>query len=524
MDFPGRDPKAVRHVGPGGPAKTPESRSVIVVGGGIAGLAAATILCERGVDVTLLESTAQLGGRVAAWEIDPLQDAVDQDLPGLTMSRGFHAFFRQYYNLRNLLRRVSPDLNLLREVSDYPLIRPDGVTDSFTNLPKTPPWSILGFVWSSPTFSISSLSKVDIAAALELIRVKFPETFDNYEGESASAFLDRLKFPQAARDLALEVFARSFFADPTEFSAAELIAMFHGYFLGSAEGLIFDVPVDDYDSCLWAPLGRYLTDRGADVRVETSVTSISMGAPGSLSRVETTGGAFTADAVVLAADPRAARELIAGLDGVDLAATRLAEDSGALGWGERVAETRNAPPFVVVRHWYDGRIDAERPAFVGTSGFGPLDNISALERFEAGASRWATETGGSVIELHGYAAPEAVATDPEALESFCAELVDELHRAYPETAAMGILHEETLVYDDCALVDAERAWRNRPGIQTPHPQLMLAGDWVRCDYPVALMERATTTGMLAANQLLLGWGIAGEDLWTVPMRGLLAKS
>ena len=62
------------------------------------------------------------------------------------------------------------------------------------------------------------------------------------------------------------MFARSFFADPQDFSAGELVAMFHGYFLGSAEGLLFDVPVDDYDTALWAPLGRYLHGLGVDVR------------------------------------------------------------------------------------------------------------------------------------------------------------------------------------------------------------------------------------------------------------------
>ena len=39
---------------------------IIIVGGGIAGLAAATILAERGVRVTLLEACEQLGGRVRA--------------------------------------------------------------------------------------------------------------------------------------------------------------------------------------------------------------------------------------------------------------------------------------------------------------------------------------------------------------------------------------------------------------------------------------------------------------------------
>ena len=39
------------------------------------------------------------------------------------MSRGFHAFFRQYYNLRGLLRRVDPALERLTPlIADYPLV------------------------------------------------------------------------------------------------------------------------------------------------------------------------------------------------------------------------------------------------------------------------------------------------------------------------------------------------------------------------------------------------------------------
>ena len=76
--------------------------------------------------------------------------------------------------------------------------------------------------------------------------------------------------------------------------------------------------------------------------------------------------------------------------------------------------------------------------------------------------------------------------------------------------------------DDCTLIGPSR-WDDRPGVRTPSPRLMIAGDWVRCDYPVALMERAATTGFLAANALLEGWGAAGHDLWTVPMQGLLGR-
>ncbi|PID50993.1 MAG: hypothetical protein CR980_00710, partial [Propionibacteriales bacterium] len=134
-DLPGRDRRAVLHRAQSGRYRLTDQRHVAVVGGGIAGLAAATVLAERGASVTLVEANDYLGGRVAAWPLDDDR----------TMSRGFHAFFRQYYNLRSLLKRIDPELNRLVGVEDYPLQRPDGMRDSFTSLPKTPPWSILSF-------------------------------------------------------------------------------------------------------------------------------------------------------------------------------------------------------------------------------------------------------------------------------------------------------------------------------------------------------------------------------------------
>ena len=62
-------------------------------------------------------------------------------------------------------------------------------------------------------------------------------------------------------------------------------------------------------------------------------------------------------------------------------------------------------------------------------------------------------------------------------------------------------------------------WHLRPEVATPDPRVVLAGDGIRCDLPVALMERAATTGFLAANHLLAGWGLRGHDIWTVPVQG-----
>ena len=490
----------MRHAAPAGRPRITEDRHVAVVGGGIAGLAAATVLAERGVRVTLLESDGRLGGRVSSWGLDG----------GRTMSRGFHAFFRQYYNLRALLTRIDPELDHLVAVPDYPLQRPDGLRDSFSNIPRTPPWSILGFVAKSPTFTARSLLGVNVGAALELLRVRFPDTYSAYDGESAAALLDRLKFPTDARDLALEVFARSFFADPEDFAAGELVAMFHTYFLGSAEGLVFDVPDDDYDRVFWAPLGRLLADNGVDVRLSSPVRSVE--ATGDRATLTLDDGVLTADAVVVATDPRAARLLAASTTSAPLDA-----------WRASVARTHNAPPYVVVRLWLDRAVAADRPPFLGTSGYGPLDNVSVLERFERGAARWSSEhDGASVVELHAYACDPTAVSTRASLDGVVAELVAQLHRVFPETTGFGILEREVLAKDDCTVIGPS-GWNERPGVRTPSPALVLAGDWVACDLPVALMERAATTGFLAANTLLNRWGVQGQDVWTTPMSGLLAS-
>ncbi len=98
-----------------------------------------------------------------------------------------------------------------------------------------------------------------------------------------------------------------------------------------------------------------------------------------------------------------------------------------------------------------------------------------------------------------------------------ARLLAELRRIYPELEPATIVAEEWLVNDDCPLWGTD-PWEQRPTVRTPDPRIVLAGDGIRCDFPVALMERAATTGFLAANQLLSSYGLAGHDLWTVPMR------
>src|SRR2546422_824237 len=117
----------------GGAGRTPEA---IVVGGGFAGLSAATLLAERGVRVLLLEARPYLGGRARSW-VDPQT--------GSTVDNGQHLFLGCYRDtLRFLDRLGSADrLNLQPRLS-VPFVEPGGAVSVFA-LPPLPvfSWSLL---------------------------------------------------------------------------------------------------------------------------------------------------------------------------------------------------------------------------------------------------------------------------------------------------------------------------------------------------------------------------------------------
>ena len=70
-----------------------------------------------------------------------------------------------------------------------------------------------------------------------------------------------------------EVFAHSFFNGEDEMSAAEMIAMFHFYFLGNPEGLLFDAPHRLRDVYL-GPVRALLKRRGSTFVSTRAVPSI----------------------------------------------------------------------------------------------------------------------------------------------------------------------------------------------------------------------------------------------------------
>jgi isorenieratene synthase len=484
---------------PGGASHAPRGARAIVVGGGIAGIAAATVLCERGVQVTLLESEPQLGGRAGGFE-HALSDGTT-----VQMERGFHAFFRQYYNLRALLRRIDPQLSMLSPLPDYPILGPSGQLQSFRGLPTRTPFQIMALVWRTPYLRLADLRHVNVGAALEMLRYSAPRTYERFDRISAADFLDSLNFPALGRRMLFDVFSHSFFNPEAELSAAELLMMFHFYFTGNAEGLLFDVVNRPLTAALWQPFGEWLRRRGVEVLTGTRAVRVRRGREDAAAfSVEHSAGECSADDVVLALDVGALKQLIA--------------QSPALTALSPLQALELTRPFAVLRLWLDRPLRPERAAFAGTTGVGLLDNISCYERFQDESAAWAARHGGSVVELHAYALGPGL-TDAHVR----ADLIAGLHEFYPETREARILDECWLVRQDCPAF-APGTHKLRPTPATALPGLTLAGDYVSVPVPCALMERATISGMLAANTLLARHGVAAEAIRSVPLAGLFASA
>ena len=474
------------------------ARTAVVVGGGIAGVAAATVLAERGIATTLLEREPALGGRAGA---APLRLATGETVQ---MERGFHAFFRQYYNLRNLLRRISPDLDILVPLDDYPILGPRGARQSLADIPRQPPWNIVALTRRTPELTLPALAGAGLREALSMLAFDMDRTYRRHDHRTAAEYLDALHFPPAARRMLFDVFAHSFFNPEHAMSAAELLMMFHFYFTGSREGLIFDVARAPFSTAIWQPLHRYLANLG--VRVATGSAARAIRREQGRWLVEA-GGAqrtvFAADAMVLALDVPGLQRLLPHTPFRD----------GP--WGGALANLATTLPFAVWRLWLDTPTAPGRAPFAGTAGFPLLDNISLFHLFEDESRAWAAAHHGSVVELHAYAVPET-ATERQLKTA----LLGGLHQLYPETRAAGVIDDAFLLRRDCPAFGPGSHAR-RPGVATPHPGVYLAGDFVRIDQPSALMERAAATGISAANAILRRWNLPPEPVASVRRAGLL---
>ena len=107
-------------------------------------------------------------------------------------------------------------------------------------------------------------------------------------------------------------------------------------------------------------------------------------------------------------------------------------------------------------------------------------------------------TFGSAIEAHIYGPPELLAESDSLLLS---RAINDIHSAFPELRNSRIaqsIQRNPPIHTLFTLGKSDQ----HLGIQTPWKNLYCCGDWVRHPAPCLFLERATLTGIEAANAVL----------------------
>ncbi|HEY9620619.1 MAG TPA: FAD-dependent oxidoreductase [Crinalium sp.] len=593
------------------PFQLDQPKQVAVVGGGLAGLACAYELSQRGFAVTLLERSPQLGGKIASWDIQ----VGDQPF---RMEHGFHGFFPQYYNLNGLVAELGIQ-DHFKSLEFYSVVYRD---------PKYAPEvfrpSHSAFPWNIVDLAVSSQNR--LRWGLNLTKYEHWQVFREITGFHPQKSFDRLdqlsvaewvkhEFPRGLYDLYFLPFAKSSLNAPDVMSAGELMQFFHFYFFGNPEGLAFNGTRQDMGRSLVQPMLEAIQQKGGAVITEAIAHTVHWDqgkisgleyqqgsdrsavpfwvkqnplltndqmeyfgagddvyaiAPGQSEAIslscthqgctvhQEADGAFQCPCHGASYDARGRvvrgparqnlprfRVLQRQADQIQLVAMQATNTPTAtlqadyyvfaadvpgiqhlfsLSEGEvneqvatQVKQLAVADPFAVARFWFDRDFDWSNSNFTSLSGYRLTDSITLYHRIQDDYIAWAEQTGGSVVELHAYCYKEAEFPTQQAL---LATFEQELYEIVPTLQEATMLHRELVNQKNFAGFPPN-SHGDRPETSTPVPNLLFAGDWVKMPFPCGLMERAISSGLLAANDILHREGLQRRPLLTVNPQGML---
>ena len=258
---------------------------VVVVGAGLAGLAAARQLSIHGVDVTVVEAAEAVGGRVRTDRVDDF-----------TLDRGFQLYNPAYPEAARVLDHQALDLRPLVRGVDVVRSGRRGRTVLHLADPRSPR------NWHASTLSRAAgtvKGKAAFAAyALSASRLRGRE-FDRRPDEPAQVALARAGVDATMIDEVIKPFLTGVFLEPhlmtsRRFMDAVLASFVKGTPALPSEGM----------QAIPEQLHAALPDHS--VRLSTPAESIAA------HRVDTPGGRIQARAVILAADAPNAKRLLPG--------------------------------------------------------------------------------------------------------------------------------------------------------------------------------------------------------------------
>lgn len=455
----------------------------VIVGGGLAGLACALDLVDRGVDVVVLEAAPRAGGKAGA----------DPDGAGVLRDHGLHIFPGWYVNVREILERIGaagalvdhhqvayvergafPDgLRVLRE--------PIGLANLFHNTFRGPlPWhqSLLYqyFMLDLAGQPFSRRSWLDRVSETGLLYGRW------YRTEAVARFCD-YNVLHAASVNADEISAQSW----------QYVLR---YWLKTPSPF-FSILDGDLQTRFIAPLVAHLGARGVTVHTGREVVGLDVDAGGRLAGVRWRDGAGgtgveTGDVYVLSTPPEAAARLVDD---------RVFAHAPELGAVNRL-RTEPMTGFHVELSTKIPRLGADFLFLVGTE--------YALSVIDVTPSA-PTTTLSCVV---GWFGPLRSLSD-----AFVRRLlIDEL-RAYLPFPASSVTR--SYLHNNVSaplFINTVGAWPDRPAPRSSIPNLYLAGDFCKNAIDLATMEGAVVSGRQTAQVALRDLGMIADGPRLPPER------
>ena len=449
-------------------------RHVVVIGGGLAGITAATALRDAGVKVTLLESRPRLGGAATSYA-----------RAGMMVDNGQHVFLRCCTSYAGLLARLgATDSVVIQDRFDVTVLAPDGPARLRRSaLPS--PLHLARALAGYRLLSVAERARVGRAALAFRFADPASKALDNQPlGEWLAARGQGERARRRMWDLFI-ISALNIGGD--EASTALAAKVIKTALLGSNDAADIGMAA--------VPLGRLHADAtaallgqlGAQIRLGARATAVERLAGGGFGVRIGRGEPMGADTEDL---PEAADNETVLADGVVLAvppeqAARLA---GTAGVGQAADWTRlGYSPIVNVHVIYDRQVT--HLPFAAA--------VDSPVQWVFDKTRQAGLEAGQYLAVSVSAADDLVNVPTASIrETF----VPALENLFPAAANASITDFFVTRERRATFRQAPGCGALRPGAGTPVPGLVLAGAWTATGWPDT-MEGAVRSGHNAAREL-----------------------
>jgi zeta-carotene desaturase len=457
---------------------TSQGKSVGIIGGGLAGLAAGCALADAGMKVTLFERRPYVGGRASSYEHPGTGEVVDNCQ---------HVLFGCCTNLIDFYKKLGV-ADKIGWSSNINFIEPGGRLTVFapSKLPA-PLHNVLAFI-RSPLFSLGD--KLAIARGLTAMLRGLPE-------DSSQDFLTWLReqkqTPQAIKRFWEPVLISALTEDLDRISVRYATKVFRELFLFSAEGGKMGVPTIPL-SDLYAAAIDYIRKRDGEVLLRTVVTGFNPAADGVT--LTTASGETNFDYAVVAAP----FQTVAGILPTDTVGENL----------KAKLQHFEPSPITGIHLWFDREVT-------------PLPHAALMDRtiqwmYQKSKLQENRQGPGSYMELVVSASKSLVPKSrEEVLEIALRELAEFFPAVKDATVTKSAVVKE--VYAAYAILPGLDEFR--PEAATAWPRVFLAGDWTATEWP-ATMEGAVRSGYLSADAITAAIGQRQEFIVAdLPKAGLM---